>query len=139
MKQLLLVCLALLGIFSFVVSCNKDDSSNYSKMIIGEWEFVKEEYHDKEGNITSHTAKDYFEDLDEDGCTLQKIKFTREMWYQFYVGKDGSVVESYVAPYYLDDSNNICVDGEEYTIIALSKKQLVFSFDNTKMFFRRIK
>ena len=44
MKKLLLVSLALLGICSFLVSCNKEDPSSYSKLIIEEWEWVTDVY-----------------------------------------------------------------------------------------------
>ena len=138
MKKILLACLFALGL-SILFSCEKDDSARYSKLIIGEWGFVKEEYVDKDGNVTTFSANDYREQLPDGRSFLKTMKFTKELCYWYYVDKDEIIVGTDVAQYHIDESNNILWGYAIIPIVELSKTSLVIDFDEARCYFKRIK
>ena len=108
MKKPLLACLLLLGLSIIFISCEKDDPSKYSELIIGEWVLDKAEMN---GKVESTPVK--------------SLAFTYSTMIIYYDTGDES--GSYPQPYYIDGHDNTIrkQDGDiVFTILRLTSSKL---------------
>ena len=135
MKKLLYAAMLLLGVGIMAVSCKKDDgisTKDYANAIVGEWKVEKFESY-KDGKLSETEIP-----TAENHTTLIFSANGKVTTVDTYKGK----TETYDYDYVLS-GKTVSVAGEDYEIMKLTRKEMVWSLtyktQEERVYFSRVK